>query len=131
MKPNKPEPTEKMLGSNKTKLSFQPTRIVSNPGEYILQTGVSQLRRQGESAAFTDVTLVKKDGRPRLRHNITAPVHEHQLGAFVLGGSSVRIFRTTNKHKLDNMKALHMHGEVILCSDDVSTVGAVTKVGLS
>ena len=38
MKPNKPEPTEKMLESNKTKLSFQPTGIVSNPGEYILQT---------------------------------------------------------------------------------------------
>ena len=41
MKPNKPEPTEKMLESNKTKLSFQPTGIVSNPGECILQTGVS------------------------------------------------------------------------------------------
>ena len=61
MKPNKPEPTEKMLESNKTKLSFQPTGIVSNPGEYILQTGVSQLCQQGELAAFTDVTLVKKD----------------------------------------------------------------------
>ena len=41
MKPNKPEPTEKMLESNKTILSFQPTGIVSNQGEYILQTGVS------------------------------------------------------------------------------------------
>ena len=29
------------------------------------------------------------------------------------------------------MKALHMHGEVILCSEDVLTVGAVTNVGLS
>ena len=41
MKPNKPEPTEKILEPNKTKLSFQPTGIVSNPGDYILQTGVS------------------------------------------------------------------------------------------
>ena len=50
-----------MLESNKTKLSFQPTGIVPNPGEYILQTGVSWLCQQGELAAFTDVTLVKKD----------------------------------------------------------------------
>ena len=41
MKPNRPEPPENMLESNKTKLTFQPTGIVSNPGEYILQTGVS------------------------------------------------------------------------------------------
>ena len=40
MKPIKPESKENMLKSNKTKLSFQPTGIVSNPGEYILQTGV-------------------------------------------------------------------------------------------
>ena len=66
------EPVKKLLQKRPlTKLSFQPTRIVSNPGEYILQTGVSYLRRQGDSAAFTDVTLVKKDGRPRRRHNIT------------------------------------------------------------
>jgi hypothetical protein len=71
MKPNKSEPTEKMLGSIETKLSFQPTRIVSHPGEYILHTGVSLVHWQGESAAFTDVTLVKKDGRPRRRHNIS------------------------------------------------------------
>ena len=48
-----------------------------------------------------------------------------------MGGSSARRFHTTNRQKLDNMKALHMHGEVILCSEDVSTVGAVTMVGLS
>ena len=59
------------------------------------------------------------------------PVHEHMLGVFVLGGSSARRFHTTNKLNLDNMKALHIHGEVIPCSEDVSTVGAVTNVGLS
>ena len=48
-----------------------------------------------------------------------------------MGGSSARRFHTANRQKLDNMKALHMHGEVILCSEDVSTVGAVTMVGLS
>ena len=60
-----------------------------------------------------------------------APVNEHELDVFVLGGSSARSCPTTNKLKLDNMKALHMYGEVILCSEDVSMVGAVTKVGLS
>ena len=53
------------------------------------------------------------------------------LGVFVLGGSSARRFHTTNKLNLDNMKAFHIHGEVILCSEDVSTVGAVMNVGLS
>ena len=52
------------------------------------------------------------------------------LGVFVLGGSSARKFHTTNKQNFDNMKALYMHGEVIL-SEDVSTFGAVTNVGLS
>ena len=63
--------------------------------------------------------------------SIRSPVHEHKLGVFVLGGSSAGRFHTTNKQNLDNMKALHMHGEVILCSEDVSTVCAVMNVGLS
>ena len=63
--------------------------------------------------------------------SIQTPVHEHKLWVFVLGGSSAGRFHTTNKQNKDNMKALHMHGEVILCSEDVSTVGAVTMVGLS
>ena len=49
----------------------------------------------------------------------------------LLGGSSARRFNATNRQKLDNMKALHMHGEVILCSENISTVDAVTMVGLS
>ena len=61
--------------------------------------------------------------------SIRTPVHEHKLVVFVLGGSSAGRFHTSNKQNQDNMKALHMHGEVILCSKDVSTVVAVTMVG--
>ena len=41
IKLNLPEPTEKILESINTKLSFQPTGIVSNPGENFTNCGVS------------------------------------------------------------------------------------------
>ena len=49
--------------------------------------------------------------------------HGHELDVSQLGGGSALCCHTINRLNLsDMMKALHMLGEVILCSEDVSTV---------
>ena len=58
--------------------------------------------------------------------------YDHDIGVSYFGGSSTWCCHTTYRQNQGNkMEALHMLGEVILGSKDVSTVGAVVEVWLS